>query len=655
METVRSIPQPPIGKIRDTSPTPPSPSTADRESQWVTNANLVFDAEELITVSQLSLNTPQALRRLATDRSNVFQVLAEWTSRGPITLDLQALRSPRPLMVYQVGLWDEKAFRNFRIHLFANESGGLCRIESRIPQPERVARARQLSGIEPSETEVFAALIRGMDSFGMGLPILLFQQTSDGTLLAASDSLKLMTGRTLDAFQSDPKLYWSIIHYADQETLKSQQPLPSADETMVTRRFRIRHQETGKIRYVMEYRRLNDHGQADCIWFDISREAIAEKRLSTMAWKETLGILTVGLAHDFSNILSGIISLAESFNQQLQDGDNLQEEGLTGTKLIRSNAEQASQLVQRIVHLHKGETAERSYQDLNAVVTEVGQLVDKVLPRHIEVQLEKADEELPVYVDLVALRQVLINLSLNAADAMPLGGWVRLSTRRLETLPLYDQLVGQLPHSATVVLEVSDCGHGISRSHLETIFDPFFTTKYHNKGSGLGLYNSRRFIEKQGGAIGVNSIVDKGTTFSILMPEANFNEAQQEFEAEQRFRQVVLAGDCREEIQALEETLKDEELRITTAQFEDDMLSQIEQGYRHQIGVILLANGSQSKTLSLVPRVKQSFPKAKVLLVVSGCNPDEIPPNISRQVDRTICSDIPQSDLTHAVAEVLLR
>ena len=616
---------------------------------------MVFDAEGFISASQFGPDTSPTLQRLAIQGANIFDSLSTWTSSNPVDINQQAILDALEPLVFQVGLWDEQAFRNFRIHLFANESGGLCRVESRIPQPDRVARARQLTSLDRSVEVGFPSIIRGLDGFGDSLPIVLFQQAPDGSILAASGSLYPMTGRTTDAFRSDPQLYWAIIHYADQENLKGQQLLPPAEDATVTRRFRIRHQETGKIRYVMEYRRLNQNGQADCIWFDISREAIAEKRLSNMAWKETLGVLTVGLAHDFSNILSGIISLAESFNQQLQDGDNLQEEGLTGTKLIRSNAEQASQLVQRIVHLHKGETAERSYQDLNAVVTEVGQLVNKVLPRHIEVQVEKADEELPVYVDLVALRQVLVNLALNAADAMPLGGWVRLSTRRVESLPLYHQLVGEAPHGATVALEVSDCGHGISKNHLETIFDPFFTTKYHNKGSGLGLYNSRRFIEKQGGAIGVNSVVDEGTTFSILMPEATFDEAQQEFEAEQRFRQVVLAGDCREEIHVLEEMLKDEEVRMTTAQFEDDILAQIEQGYRHQVGVLLSANGSHSKTLSLVPRIKQSFPKAKVLLVVSGCNPDEVPPNISRQVDRTICSDIPQSELAHTVTEVLLR
>ena len=103
---------------------------------------------------------------------------------------------------------------------------------------------------------------------------------------------------------------------------------------------------------------------------------------------------------------------------------------------------------------------------------------------------------------------------------------------------------------------------------------------------------------------------------------------------------------------ALNETLKDHDFQIVTAQFEDDVLGQIEAAYRHQVGVVLLASGQCDSTLSLVPRIKRSFPKAKILLVISGCNPDEIPTNITRQADRSICADVPQTELAHALSAV---
>ncbi|MDB4798562.1 hypothetical protein OAH36_03085, partial [Verrucomicrobia bacterium] len=170
--------------------------------------------------------------------------------------------------------------------------------------------------------------------------------------------------------------------------------------------------------------------------------------------------------------------------------------------------------------------------------------------------------------------------------------------------------------------------------------------------SGLFTIQTAIFIAYPLARFSGSSSVNEGTTFSILMPEATFTEAEKEFEAEQLRQQVVIAGECREEIRAINETLKDYEFQIVTSQFEDDVLEQIERAYRHQVGVVLLANSRTATTLSLVPRIKRSFPKAKILLVISGCNPDEIPTNITRQADRSICSDVPQSELAHALSEV---
>ena len=641
-------------KIEGSSSSPRVPPTNTNAALWITTTTLLFDSEWSITYAVHTEEASQILQSRDARGEGLLEFLSPLSHRIQ-GLDKKALIERIEPYMTQLGLWDQSAFKTFRIHIYANTEGGLCRVETRVSQPAETRSDR--SPAPPASTTVVtdpspSRAPNWIESLDEHWPTVAFVQNSNGGLTAASESIFQFTGRAPEEFLGDPDLLWKVIHEGDRDGIKNNPQHPPSLSQGSSRRFRIRHLSSGQIRYIMEYRRALPDGGSEGIWLDVSRETIAEKRLSSASWKETLGILTVGMAHDFSNILSGIISLSETFLFQLQEGNALETDAEVGMKLIQSNAKQATQLVQRIVRLHKGEAVERTYQDLNELVSEVSQLINKVLPRNIEVQLERQDEELPIYVDIVELRQVLINLALNAADAMPLGGWIRLTTRRLTTPPLFQQLVGTVPSSSIIALEIGDCGHGIAQKHLKTIFDPFFTTKYHNKGSGLGLYNSRRFIDKQGGAIGVNTKLNEGTTFSILMPEATFTEAEQEFQSEQMQQQVVIAGDNHSQVSATMGVLKEREFHVSTAQFEDDVLGQIEAAYQHQVGVILLADGPTANPLRLVPRIKKSFPKAKILLVISGCNPDELPTNITRQADRSIESDAPQSELIYALTEL---
>src|SRR6202034_3693594 len=120
--------------------------------------------------------------------------------------------------------------------------------------------------------------------------------------------------------------------------------------------------------------------------------------------------------------------------------------------------------------------------------------------------------------DLVEFRQVVINLLLNAADAMPHGGQLTLRTSRHETMPKLENFKGTTPRPPCVCLTIKDTGTGIKQRNLAAIFDPFFTTK--SKGSGLGLYNARIAVEKHQGAISVQSKEGIGTSFHIWLPQA---------------------------------------------------------------------------------------------------------------------------------------
>jgi two-component system cell cycle sensor histidine kinase/response regulator CckA len=196
--------------------------------------------------------------------------------------------------------------------------------------------------------------------------------------------------------------------------------------------------------------------------------------------------------------------------------------------LIKRNAHQAIQLVHRIINLHQGKTGESNYHNLNEISSDLAELVRKIVPRRVEFSLELCPEALPVYVDAEELRQVVINLVLNAIDAMPISCPARLLVRTAHhaTLPNLPNLQGVAPRTPAASLSVQDSGTGIKARHQTSIFDPFFTTKHSNKGSGLGLYNARLFVERHRGGISVDTQEGVGTTFHLWLPQTDFSEIE---------------------------------------------------------------------------------------------------------------------------------
>src|SRR5688500_17227920 len=174
----------------------------------------------------------------------------------------------------------------------------------------------------------------------------------------------------------------------------------------------------------------------------------------------------MGMAHDFINIMAGIMALSEAFQAQVEREHPFQE----GLALIKRNSIQASQMVQRILSLHQGKVGERNYFNLNELVSETVEVVRKVIPKRIEVITEYATYSLPLYVDAVECRQVLINLTRNAGDAMPQGGKLIFKTSLHTTHVETDALQGTMPKAPIVCLTVTDSGAGIPARHMNAIF-----------------------------------------------------------------------------------------------------------------------------------------------------------------------------------------
>ena len=454
----------------------------------------------------------------------------------------------------------------FRLELANHVAGCFVRFHSilpPLPELEETSWDQQLRN-EFARREMFLRLLRAeaqLKSLTERWPGVIFSQRADFSFRFVSPQIEALTGVSVAEWQSKPHLFWHVIHEGDAEELRQQLKQGRQSGQTFTSTYRVRHAQTGRVAYVMEHRQAQvSRGGLilgyDGVWLDVTRQTIAEKRLSSAAWKETLSVLTMGLAHDFGNVMAGIHALSESFLDQVGEGHEFNE-GLT---LIKKNSLQASQLVHRIINLHQGKTGDSNYHNLNEITTDLADLVRKIIPRRMELVVELAPEALPVYLDAVELRQVVINLVLNAIDAMPQTGRLVLRTSNSSNMgsvngivtsalslpmpgsptdvaiPLTDPvaIVGALPRLPAACLSVQDNGCGIKPRHLGSIFDPFFTTKPMNKGSGLGLYNARLFIDKHRGAITVESKEGAGSTFHLWLPQADFTEAAAEARSSQQ-------------------------------------------------------------------------------------------------------------------------
>jgi signal transduction histidine kinase len=505
--------------------------------------------------------------------------------------------------------------------------------------------------------EMFMRLLRAearLEGMSRRWPCVVLSQRPDFTVQFASPNIEELTGIAPEGWAVRPQLFWQLVHEADAAELQRQFKEAAQTGKAVTNTYRIRHARTGRVAYILEGRQpaVSRNGLLlgfEVVWLDVTRQTIAERRLSAAAWKETLAVLTLGMAHDFTNIIAGIHSLSEQFLEQAPEGHPFHE----GLGLIKKNSLQASQLVQRMVNLHLGQIGERNYHNLNDITTDLVELIRKTLPRRIQVDADLAPVSLPVHLDVVEFRQVVINLLLNAADAMPKGGLLTLSTSRHETLPEAENLKGAAPRPPCVCLTIEDTGCGIKQRHLASIFDPFFTTK--SKGSGLGLYNARLAVEKEHGAISVKSTEGVGTTFQIWLPEADLSEPQPATAHRplHTHRSLLLLGQTGEMRDKAAELLRSHNFHVVAAEASESLRDLLQSSDYQFAGVLLIAQSNDPGLLSLLDEVRQQNKTIKVALKLAGCNQDDLDTQFLNKIDLVLASDLDEEDFVARVTSFL--
>jgi signal transduction histidine kinase len=231
---------------------------------------------------------------------------------------------------------------------------------------------------------------------------------------------------------------------------------------------------------------------------------------------EAIGQLTGGVAHDFNNILTVITGTIEILGDAVKDRPNL----VQITDMISAAAARGADLTRHLLAFSRRQPLQPRNTDVNALVIDAARLLRPTLGEQIEIESMLAHDSAPALIDPSQLSTAILNLALNARDAMPDGGKLTLETRNVVLDENYPSMTSEIKPGNYVMIAVSDTGEGIPGNLLDKVFEPFFTTKEVGKGSGLGLSMVYGFVKQSNGHIKIYSEEGHGTTVKLYLPAA---------------------------------------------------------------------------------------------------------------------------------------
>ncbi len=256
-------------------------------------------------------------------------------------------------------------------------------------------------------------------------------------------------------------------------------------------------------------------GEAAALYLlDMTEQRRLEQQVAQGVKMNAVGQLAGGIAHDFNNVLTAIIGFCDLLLSNHKPSDPSFQDIMN----IKSNANRAAGLVKQLLAFSRRQTLRPQVLTLPSTLSDLTVLLSRLLGENVKLEMRHGRDLWPVRADLSQFEQVVVNLAVNAKDAMPKGGRLTISTRNISEADVAGlKLTGMTP-ADYVEIDVTDTGTGMPPEIIEKIFEPFFTTKEMGKGTGLGLSSVYGIVKQTGGFVYVDSVLDQGTTFRIFLP-----------------------------------------------------------------------------------------------------------------------------------------
>lgn len=360
---------------------------------------------------------------------------------------------------------------------------------------------------------------------------------------------------------------------------------------------------------------------------------------------EALGQLAGGVAHDFNNLLAVILSNAELI-KKVSVGENIQGE----ISEIIDTSLRGKALVQQLLLFSKSDTRDAEVVDLNRLIKSMKSILNRVLENRIRIEIKLLAENPNVYADPHRLEQVILNLAINARDAMPSGGKLTIETRTQET----DSSSEAEQNWPSCGLIVSDTGHGMDEATRSQIFTPFFSTKG-DKGTGLGLATVYAIIQQHGGAIDVESAPGKGTSFEVFLPCADGDEKAEVIQAEKTTAQggsekLLLVDDAPRIRSVVARLLRSYGYDVVEAELAAEALNHLQ----HNNGISLVITDHEMPEMNgadLIARLRETHPGIKTILMTGHA--ENLVSDSGVQADGFLGKPFTSEELGQVVREIL--
>ncbi|HEY7613604.1 MAG TPA: PAS domain S-box protein [Gemmatimonadales bacterium] len=472
--------------------------TAGRPTSWNSSVRRVLGYErgEFLRLSAAGLYTVEDREAGAPERD-----LAESAQRGRISADRWVLRKDGSR------LWASVALSS--VH---DRQGKLLGFSQRLRD---LSRSR---GIEQQLRRKQEALELALEAAGLGT----WEYDLGSGEMLWDERARALFGLPGDATVAHPA-WIDGLHPDDQVAARAQWERAVRERSRFSSEYRVIWPD-GSIRSIMSVGQCtvdpatNEPHYLAGVMLDLTERRRTEEHLQETLRMEAVGRLAGGIAHDLNNMLAAILGFSDLLERNLDPEDPRRED----TRQICRAAERSAALTRQLLAFARRELIQPQLLDINTIVRHSRPMLTSLLGENVELALQLAPEVLVVYADARQLEQTLVNLVVNARDAMPRGGRVTIETRpvRLDAGWAASRELGDdAPSGTFAMLAVADTGHGMDAATLQRMWEPFFTTKPSGQGTGLGLSSVYGAVKQSRGFVWAESEPGRGTSVQVYWPE----------------------------------------------------------------------------------------------------------------------------------------